>query len=161
MSRVPQSTQKVRPCRRATARLERSQCVAGRSAFTMPPHSEQWLTGASRRRWFMFSQAVPKRAPSHRRGLPLRELSAQRVRVHPDRLAQVLEAVGPAPVAARHVGHGLSVRLARLPPSLPLAFFARVPQSYITVWSTANDNRFSGSAKRAAFSRRYCTGSMT
>jgi hypothetical protein len=28
-----------------------------RSAFTTPPHSGQWLTAASRRRWFMFSQA--------------------------------------------------------------------------------------------------------
>jgi hypothetical protein len=57
MSRIPQSTQKVRPCRRATACREPSQSVAGSSAFTTPPHSGQWLTGASRRRWFMFSQA--------------------------------------------------------------------------------------------------------
>jgi len=67
MSRVPQSTQKVRPCRRATACRESSQCVAGRPAFTRPPHSGQWLTGASRRRWFMFSQAVPERCPGNPR----------------------------------------------------------------------------------------------
>ena len=34
-------------------------------AFTMPPHSGPWLTGASRRRWLMFSQAVPERDPYH------------------------------------------------------------------------------------------------
>ena len=61
MSRIPQLTQKVRPCLRATACSELSHRLAGSSAFTTPPHSGQWLTGASRRRWFMFSQAVPKR----------------------------------------------------------------------------------------------------
>jgi hypothetical protein len=50
MSRVPQLTQKVRPCRRATACFELSHWVAGKPAFTTSPHSEQWLTGASRRR---------------------------------------------------------------------------------------------------------------
>ena len=63
MSRVPQSTQKVRPCRRATACLEPSHCVVRRPAFTTPPHCGQWLTGASRRRWFMFSQVVPELDP--------------------------------------------------------------------------------------------------
>jgi hypothetical protein len=63
MSRVPQLTQKVRPCRRATACFESSHGVARRPAFTTPPHCGQWLTGASRRRWFMFSQVGPERDP--------------------------------------------------------------------------------------------------
>src|SRR5262249_50429773 len=53
----------------------------------------------------------PSVTPSHRRYLSPREPLAQGARVYPDRLAQVLEAVGPAPVAARHVRHGPLVRL--------------------------------------------------
>src|SRR5262249_57841478 len=52
--------------------------------------------------------------PSHHRRRVLHPLDppAQVPRIHPDRVAQVLEAVGPDTVAARHVGHRPLVLLA-------------------------------------------------
>ena len=63
MSRVPPSSQKVRPLPPRHS-VPRAVAVPDRQvAFTTPPHSGPWLTGASRRRWFMFSQAGPERDP--------------------------------------------------------------------------------------------------